>query len=238
MPLQNATRVTTTFLDSLRSLNSKTYPTNVPQSVDHSLIFMIGVGINPCPSCSNRTRYVAHINNVSFVMPSIALLQAHYNNMSGVFTDDFPGRPPVPYNYTGRPPRNTCTRNGTKVYRLGFNSSVEVVLQGTSGVAPESHPTHLHGFNFYVVGRGVGNFDPQNDPSKFNLVDPVERNTLNVPTAGWAAIRFRADNPGVWFLHCHLEVHTTWGLKMAFLVENGEGPNQSLPPPPRDLPQC
>lgn len=43
---------------------------------------------------------------------------------------------------------------------------------------------------------------------------------------------------GVWFLHCHLEVHTTWGLKMAFLVENGFGPNESLPPPPWDLPRC
>lgn len=43
---------------------------------------------------------------------------------------------------------------------------------------------------------------------------------------------------GVWFLHCHLEVHTTWGLKMAFLVQNGKGPNQSLLPPPKDLPKC
>jgi hypothetical protein len=43
---------------------------------------------------------------------------------------------------------------------------------------------------------------------------------------------------GVWFLHCHLEVHTTWGLKMAFLVDNGKGPKQSLIPPPKDLPKC
>lgn len=43
---------------------------------------------------------------------------------------------------------------------------------------------------------------------------------------------------GVWFMHCHLEVHTTWGLKMAFLVENGKGPNQSILPPPSDLPKC
>ncbi|TQD84672.1 hypothetical protein C1H46_029760 [Malus baccata] len=41
---------------------------------------------------------------------------------------------------------------------------------------------------------------------------------------------------GIWFLHCHLEVHTTWGLKMAFTVENGEGPNEFMSPPPTDLP--
>ncbi|CAL5398768.1 unnamed protein product [Camellia sinensis] len=31
----------------------------------------------------------------------------------------------------------------------------------------------------------------------YNLVDPPEVNTVGVPTNGWAAFRFRADNPGV-----------------------------------------
>jgi laccase len=43
---------------------------------------------------------------------------------------------------------------------------------------------------------------------------------------------------GVWFMHCHLEVHMSWGLKMAWLVQDGSLPNQKLPPPPSDLPQC
>lgn len=43
---------------------------------------------------------------------------------------------------------------------------------------------------------------------------------------------------GVWFMHCHLEVHTSWGLKMAWIVLDGKHPNQKLPPPPADLPQC
>lgn len=43
---------------------------------------------------------------------------------------------------------------------------------------------------------------------------------------------------GVWFMHCHFEVHTTWGLKMAFIVENGNGPHESILPPPKDLPKC
>lgn len=80
---------------------------------------------------------------------------------------------------------------------LPFNATVEVVLQDTSILGAESHPLHLHGYNFYVVGQGFGNFDPRKDPAKFNLVDPVERNTIGVPSGGWAAIRFRADNPGV-----------------------------------------
>lgn len=49
---------------------------------------------------------------------------------------------------------------------------------------------------------------------------------------------FKKKITGVWFMHCHLEVHTTWGLKMAFIVDNGKGPNESLLPPPSDLPKC
>ncbi|KAG1365866.1 laccase-22 [Cocos nucifera] len=237
-PPQNATPVASNFIDSLRSLNSEQYPARVPLTVDHSLLFTVGLGVNPCPTCVNGSRVVGDMNNVSFTMPTTAILQAHYFNIGGVFTDDFPGKPPIAFNYTGSGPRNLGTMTGTRVCRLPFNSSVQVVLQDTGIIAPENHPLHLHGFNFFAVGRGLGNYNPMTSPSKFNLVDPVERNTIGVPSGGWTAIRFRADNPGVWFMHCHLEVHTTWGLKMAFLVDNGEGPDESLPPPPKDLPPC
>ncbi|KAJ6345248.1 hypothetical protein OIU78_008005 [Salix suchowensis] len=237
-PAKNATAVATSFTNALRSLNSIKYPARVPLKIDHSLFFTVGLGINPCATCKNGSRVVADINNVTFVMPKIALLQAHVFNISGVFTDDFPANPPTPFNYTGTQPTNFQTENGTKLYRLGYNNTVQLVLQDTGMLTPENHPVHLHGFNFFEVGRGVGNFDPNKDPKKFNLVDPVERNTIGVPAGGWTAIRFIADNPGVWFMHCHLEIHTTWGLKMAFVVDNGKGPNESVLPPPPDLPKC
>ncbi|CAK7333497.1 unnamed protein product [Dovyalis caffra] len=239
-PPKNATAVANQFINSLRSLNSKKFPAKVPLTVDHNLLFTVGLGIKPCPTCKagNGSRIVASINNVTFVMPNTALLQAHFFNISGVFTTDFPAKPPHVFNYTGTPPTNLQTTTGTKVYRLRYNSTVQLVMQDTGIISPETHPIHLHGFNFFAVGRGVGNYNAKTDPKKFNLVDPVERNTIGVPSGGWVAIRFRADNPGVWFMHCHLEVHTTWGLKMAFLVDNGKGPNESLLPPPSDLPKC
>ena len=43
---------------------------------------------------------------------------------------------------------------------------------------------------------------------------------------------------GVWFMHYHLEVHTSWGLKMAWVVNDGKGRKLKLPPPPSDLPKC
>ncbi|KAM3204900.1 Laccase-22 [Capsicum chinense] len=239
-PPKNATPVANNFVDSLRSLNSKKYPAKVPKNVDHSLFFTVGLGVNPCPTCKqgNGSRVVASINNVTFTMPTVALLQAHFFGIKGVYTTDFPPNPPFKFNYTGTLPTNLATISGTKVYRLPYNATVQLVLQDTGIISPENHPIHLHGFNFFAVGKGVGNFNPKTDPNNFNLVDPVERNTIGVPSGGWVAIRFRADNPGVWFMHCHLEIHTTWGLKMAFLVDNGKGPNESLLPPPKDLPKC
>ncbi|CDP10896.1 unnamed protein product [Coffea canephora] len=94
-------------------------------------------------------------------------------------------------------------------------AACHTLLYRASILGPESHPLHLHGFNFFVAGEGFGNYDPNNDPSKFKLVDPAERNAVGVPSGGWIAIRLFTDNPGVWFMHCHFDVHKSWGLRMA-----------------------
>ncbi|XP_057864360.2 laccase-17 [Cryptomeria japonica] len=244
LPALNDTSFAANFSQKFRSLASKKFPAAVPQTVDRKFLFTVGLGLNPCPkgqTCQgpNGTKFAASINNISFVLPTTALLQAHFFRQSkGVYTTSFPNNPPFPFNYTGNPPNNTRTLNDTRLKVVQFNSSIELVLQDTSVVGPESHPLHLHGYNFFVVGQGVGNYNPRTDPSNFNLVDPVERNTVGIPSGGWVALRFRADNPGVWFMHCHLEVHTSWGLKMAWVVLDGNGNSQSVPPPPKDLPSC
>lgn len=244
LPAINATSVVANFSQKFRHLNSRQYPAQVPQTVQKRFFFTVGLGNSPCSknqTCQgpNGTKFAASVNNVSFALPSTALLQSYFFKKSnGVFTTDFPATPLRPFNYTGTPPNKTFVSNGTKVVVLPFNTSVELVMQGTSILGAESHPLHLHGFNFYVVGQGFGNFNQSTDPAKFNLVDPVERNTVGVPAAGWVAIRFLADNPGVWFMHCHFDVHLSWGLKMAWIVQDGKLPNQKLPPPPSDLPKC
>ncbi|KAJ1392821.1 Multicopper oxidase, type 1 [Sesbania bispinosa] len=244
LPKFNDTVFAMNYNKKVRSLANAKFPAKVPKTVQKRFFFTVGLGISTCPKnqgCQgpNNTRVAAAINNVSFVMPNIALLQAHFFNQSkGVYTTDFPANPPFKFNYTGTPPRNIMVTTGTKVVVLPFNTSVELILQDTSIIGAESHPLHLHGFNFFVVGEGNGNFNPKKDPSKFNLIDPAERNTIGVPSGGWVAVRFLADNPGVWFMHCHFEVHTSWGLKMAWIVQDGKLRNQKLPPPPSDLPKC
>ncbi|XP_061354243.1 laccase-2-like [Gastrolobium bilobum] len=245
LPPINATNFVANFTGKFRTLANAKFPANVPQKVDKKFFFIVGLGTSPCPkntTCqgpSNSTKFEASVNNISFALPSVSIMQAYYFGKSkGVFKTDFPTYPLNTFNYTGTPPNNTFVKNDTKLVVLKFNTSVELVLQGTSILGAESHPLHLHGFDFFVVGQGFGNYDPNKDPSKFNLVDPVQRNTAAVPAGGWIAIRFFADNPGVWFMHCHLDIHTSWGLRMAWLVLDGPGPNQKLQPPPSDLPKC
>lgn len=202
LPPTNATSFVANFTRKFRSLASAQYPANVPQKVDRKFFFTLGLGSNPCPkntTCQgpNGTKFAASVNNVSFVLPSTAILQAYFfGQNNGVYTTDFPVNPPNPFNYTGTPPNNTNVSNGTRAVVLPFNTSVELVMQDTSILGAESHPLHLHGFNFFVVGFGFGNYDPNEDPKNFNLVDPMERNTAGVPAGGWLAIRFFADNPG------------------------------------------
>ncbi|KAE8729080.1 Laccase-3 [Hibiscus syriacus] len=129
-----------------------------------------------------------------------------------------PAFPPAQIDYSGNVPRGLWQPiKATKLFKLKYRSKVQIVFQDTNIVTVEDHPMHLHGYQFYVVGSGFGNFNPKTDPAKFNLIDPPERNTIGTPPGGWVAIRFEADNP-------------------AFLVENGVGKLQTVQTPPLDLP--
>jgi FtsP/CotA-like multicopper oxidase with cupredoxin domain len=42
----------------------------------------------------------------------------------------------------------------------------------------------------------------------------VLRDTVQIPRRGYAVLRFRADNPGVWLFHCHVMWHLAGGMAM------------------------
>ncbi|KAK4486111.1 hypothetical protein RD792_008779 [Penstemon davidsonii] len=245
LPEMKDTLFATQFLNNLRSLGSKDYPCRVPKKIDKRVITTISLNLQDCPvnqTCKgySNKRFYASMNNQSFIRPSTSILESHYRNLKSEFTSDFPEMPPNTFNYTGVNPvtENMNTEFGTKVLEVPFGTRLEIVLQDTNFLNPENHPIHVHGHNFFIVGRGFGNFDAEKDPKGYNVVDPPERNTVAVPMGGWAAIRLYADNPGVWFVHCHLEEHTSWGLAMGFIVKSGKEASQSLLPPPNDLPPC
>ncbi|KAJ1286235.1 hypothetical protein BS78_03G337700 [Paspalum vaginatum] len=260
MPELNDTATANRFYTSLTALVRPGRRT-VPLAVDTRMFVTVGLGWRPCDPAQTTTpcvpsssaggfvQPVAAMNNQSFILPtSLSMLDArHRNTTGGVYTTDFPDTPPVEFDYTngtGQLLGSSAAalldpgRPSTKVRSLWYNATVEMVLQNTALVGRESHPMHLHGFNFFVLAQGFGNYDAGAAPEQFNLVNPQERNTVAVPTGGWAVIRFVADNPGMWFMHCHIDSHLAIGLAMVFEVEDGPTSDTALPPPPPDLPQC
>ena len=49
----------------------------------------------------------------------------------------------------------------------------------------------------------------------------VLKDTVIVPFGGYTVIRFLANNPGWWLLHCHIEIHQLEG--MAVVIKEGSG---------------
>lgn len=105
-----------------------------------------------------------------------------------------------------------------------------------------NHPFHMHGKQFAVVHKSmdVTSTDPTiNPPYDRTKVyeSPMRRDTVMVPSTGSATLRFRADNPGAWVFHCHLDWHFSAGLA-ALMVEAPEIINDRIQMDPTQLAMC
>ncbi|KAJ6043317.1 uncharacterized protein N7446_001512 [Penicillium canescens] len=60
-----------------------------------------------------------------------------------------------------------------------------------------------------------------NISSPYVLSRAALRDTVNIPSRGYAVLRFRAENVGVWLLHCHVLWHSVTGMAMLIDVGNG-----------------
>jgi FtsP/CotA-like multicopper oxidase with cupredoxin domain len=83
---------------------------------------------------------------------------------------------------------------------------VRFVFRNPTGM---DHPFHLHGHSFDVLGR----------PGALNRKDPPVKDTVNVPAKGELVIQWKADNPGRWFFHCHIEWHMATGMARVINIE-------------------
>jgi len=90
---------------------------------------------------------------------------------------------------------------------------VELVMQNKTMM---SHPMHLHGHRFQVVG-----IDAQRFPG-------AVRDTVLVPPLKTVTIAFDADNPGSWAFHCHNLWHLAAG--MMTVIDYAGVPMPYLPP--------
>ncbi|KAL6602886.1 hypothetical protein ACP70R_043247 [Stipagrostis hirtigluma subsp. patula] len=167
------------------------------------------------------------INHVSLSLPATPYLGAYYH---GIMSDVFDAAAEAPATFVSgydvdKPPeaqapearRPATVRN--RVYNLTHGHVVDVVLQNADMLrddVSEAHPWHLHGHDFWVLGYGDGRYDHSKDSAKLNTANPPLRNTVVLFPHGWTAIRFVADNPGVWAFHCHIEPHLHMGMGVVF----------------------
>ena len=126
-----------------------------------------------------------------------------------------------------------------------------------------SHPVHLHGHSFHVVATGYGTYNQttgrilsssddlvcSNGSTRSLCVKPqwndekvlkftvdkwtVRKDTVIVPAGGYVVMQFISDNPGFWFLHCHIEPHQLEG--MALVVDEAQAQQN---PPPKGMRSC
>ncbi|KAI1322700.1 multicopper oxidase [Xylariaceae sp. FL0255] len=104
------------------------------------------------------------------------------------------------------------------------------------------HPFHLHGHNFQALYRspddgGTYQYDWGNITESIYPEIPMRRDTFVIYPLGVFVLRFRADNPGVWFFHCHIEWHLSSGLAVT-MVEAPLELQKSLTIPQDHLDVC
>jgi len=77
-----------------------------------------------------------------------------------------------------------------------------------------SHPIHIHGHVFSVLAKNGQRLSGS----------PVHLDAILVgPHETWD-VAFKADNPGIWMLHCHVLIHAAGGMSMTINYEGISSP--------------
>jgi FtsP/CotA-like multicopper oxidase with cupredoxin domain len=127
------------------------------------------------------------------------------------------------------------------------HSGIKVVDLIIQNFDEGNHPMHLHGHKFWVLGQGHGMFPGYEyiglrgrgqgvlEGHEGVLDNLIRRDVATAEGFGWLALRFIADNPGVWAFHCHMAWHSEAGLVMQFLSRVDEVATWEVPEANRQL---
>lgn len=127
-----------------------------------------------------------------------------------------------------------------------------------------NHPIHIHGHHVHILKIAYPEVDEETGiivkatpdircagkdckyPSwakeewaggnvpDLNLRNPPLKDTVVVPRMGYVVLRFPLDNPGYWYMHCHMEAHQLEG--MTLIIK--EGLHSAQKKPPKNFPTC
>ncbi|KAL9706052.1 hypothetical protein quinque_009570 [Culex quinquefasciatus] len=154
-------------------------------------------------------------------------------------------------NSTSKPARCLPDRACFCTHRLqvALNDVVEMsLIDDADQIRELYHPFHLHGHRFIVMGQGQVPPGTRRQVDKFAWLkaqaprrggmpdshNPPYKDTVSIPSRGYTRVRFRADNPGFWLVHCHFEWHL--GIGMSLILQVGDVDQMKKPPP--GFPTC
>ncbi|CAE6472638.1 unnamed protein product, partial [Rhizoctonia solani] len=87
-----------------------------------------------------------------------------------------------------------------------------------------------HGMTFWIVAEGSGTLSLEDAESvSYNTTNPIRRDTHIIPASSWAVLRFEANNPGVWFMHCHIDWHLAEGFAAVVVVQPDAVAEMTIP---------
>lgn len=196
-------------------------------------IFVDGTQLNSGPSDAQKTFWQTHGYMYSEEMPATPYLIQAYQ---GGLTIDYDAAI-----------ANEGYDNTTHSLPVRAGEVVDIVFLNVASASGtlEAHPWHIHGKHPYVMAYGLGEFSEEAyAAARANMTAPIKRDTVMVyagpegmaysnttipqgQVAGWTVFRLRADVPGAFMLHCHIQPHFTMGMGTVLLIGMEE-----LPPLP------
>ncbi|KAJ2160101.1 ferroxidase fet3 [Coemansia sp. RSA 552] len=173
---------------------------------------------------------VTYTLDVQFSQFTDALNHGTFNNITYVASK-------VPAMFTalsmGKDAMNTSVYGPqTNPHVIDHMQDVQLVVNNLDA---GNHPFHLHGHHFQLIERGPAPYDPTFNPRPRSA--PMRRDTVTIPSMEYVVLRFRADNPGAWLFHCHIEWHMEGGLSM-LIIEAPLQMQEKLDVPKQILEQC
>lgn len=183
---------------------------------------------------------VAALNNISMTFPPISALTQTDEWTEDMFCDEQTKPKHCNNNVTGF---CHCVHR----IKIKLNSIVELkIIDLTGQIGHINHPYHLHGFPMYLTRMGhldepisVQLLEAQERKRSSVLNQPVNpraplKDTISIPSKGYSYVRFKADNPGMWIMHCHFEYHKSIGMGLVIQV----GEPEDFVKAPKNFPEC
>lgn len=156
---------------------------------------------------ANGVNY-AFFNNITYVAPKVPTL------MSVLSAEDEHIMNPLVYG------------TNTNSFVLEKDEVIDLIINNQD---TGKHPFHLHGHVFQTIYRDVPHDADGEEPVPYDTTNvtirenfpqtPMLRDTVYLNPQSSMILRFKADNPGIWFFHCHLEWHLLQGLALQFVED-------------------